>query len=127
MYPLSPTICSVFSILFVCFTLDYLFLITLYFTHKFSLKLSNRYLEPDFTCCAFFYSKLSIWFSFKPTSLFILVLSSPLQRFLMWSHLEDPLEKEMATTHSIILAWEIPWTEKPGGQQSMGSQRVRHN
>ena len=34
---------------------------------------------------------------------------------------EDPLEKEMAT-HSIILAWEIPWTEEPGGLQSMGSQ-----
>ena len=34
---------------------------------------------------------------------------------------EDPLEKEMAT-HSSILAWRIPWTEKPGGLQSMGSQ-----
>ena len=39
---------------------------------------------------------------------------------------EDPLEKEMAT-HSSILAWKIPWTEKPGRLQSMGSQRVRHN
>ena len=38
---------------------------------------------------------------------------------------EDPLEKEMAT-HSNILAWEIPWTEEPGGIQSMGSQRVGH-
>ena len=35
---------------------------------------------------------------------------------------EDPLEKEMAT-HSSILAWEIPWTEKPGGLQRMGSQK----
>ena len=34
---------------------------------------------------------------------------------------EDPLEKEIAT-HSSILAWEIPWTEEPGGLQSMGSQ-----
>ena len=34
---------------------------------------------------------------------------------------EDPLEKEMAT-YSIILAWEIPWTEKPGGLESLGSQ-----
>ena len=32
---------------------------------------------------------------------------------------EEPLEKEMAT-HSRILAWEIPWTEEPGGLQSMG-------
>ena len=34
---------------------------------------------------------------------------------------EDPLEKDMAT-HSSILAWRIPWTEEPGGLQSMGSQ-----
>ena len=39
---------------------------------------------------------------------------------------EDSLEKEMAT-HSSILAWKIPWTEEPGGLQSMGSQRVGHN
>ena len=39
---------------------------------------------------------------------------------------EDPLEKEMAT-HSSILAWKIPWTEEPGGLQSMGSQRVGHD
>ena len=39
---------------------------------------------------------------------------------------EDPLEKEMAT-HSSTLAWKIPWTEKPGRLQSMGSQRVRHD
>ena len=39
---------------------------------------------------------------------------------------EDPLEKEMAT-HSRILAWEIPWTEEPGGLPSMGLQRVGHD
>ena len=39
---------------------------------------------------------------------------------------EDPVEEEMATQSS-ILAWEIPWTEKPGGVQSMGSQRVQHD
>ena len=39
---------------------------------------------------------------------------------------EDLLEEGMAT-HSSILAWRIPWTEEPGGLQSMGSQRVRHN
>ena len=44
-------------------------------------------------------------------------------RFLGW---EDPLEKEMAT-HSSTLAWEIPWTEKPGRLQSVESQRVRHD
>ena len=39
---------------------------------------------------------------------------------------EDPLEKEIAT-HSSNLAWKIPWTEEPGGLQSMGSQRVGHD
>ena len=39
---------------------------------------------------------------------------------------EDPLEKGIAT-HSSLLAWEIPWTEKPGGLQSKGSQRVGHD
>ena len=39
---------------------------------------------------------------------------------------EDPLEKEM-TTHSNILAWKIPWTEEPGGLQSMGLQRLGHD
>ena len=44
-------------------------------------------------------------------------------RSLCW---EDSLEKGMAT-HSSILAWRIPWTEKPGGLQAVGSQRVRHD
>ena len=44
-------------------------------------------------------------------------------RFLGW---EDPLEKKMAT-RSNILAWKIPWTEEPGGLQSMGSQGVGHD
>ena len=44
-------------------------------------------------------------------------------RSLGW---EDPLEKEMVT-HSSILAWRIPWTEEPGGLQSMGSQRVEND
>ena len=39
---------------------------------------------------------------------------------------EDPLEEEMAT-HSSILAWRIPWTEEPGGLQSMWLPRVRHD
>ena len=38
---------------------------------------------------------------------------------------EDPMEKKMAT-HSSILAWRIPWTEEPGGLQSVGLQRVGH-
>ena len=47
----------------------------------------------------------------------------PQVRSLSW---QDPPEKEMAT-HSSILAWKIPWTEEPGGLQSMGPQRVGHD
>ena len=39
---------------------------------------------------------------------------------------EDPLEEGMAA-HSSILTWRIPWTEEPGGLQSIGQQRVRHD
>ena len=46
-----------------------------------------------------------------------------LVRSLGW---DNPLEKEIAT-YSSILAWKIPWMEEPGGLQSMGSQRVRHD
>ena len=42
---------------------------------------------------------------------------------LVW---KDSLEKEM-DTHSIVLTWEIPWTEEPGGLPSMGSHRVGHD
>ena len=44
-------------------------------------------------------------------------------RFLGW---EDALEKELAV-HSSIPAWEISWTEEPGGLQSVGLQRIRHD
>ena len=44
-------------------------------------------------------------------------------QYLDW---EELLEKEMAT-HSSILTWEIPWTEEPGGLQSIGSQTVRRD
>ena len=44
-------------------------------------------------------------------------------RSLGW---EDSLQEEMAT-HSSTLAWEIPWTEEPGGLRSWGQKRVKHN
>ena len=44
-------------------------------------------------------------------------------RSLGW---EDPLEKR-TTTHSSILTWTMPWTEEPGGLESMGLQRVGHD
>ena len=54
-------------------------------------------------------------------------LNIHVQETWVWSlDWEDPLEEGMAA-HSSILAWRIPWTEEPGGLQSLGSQRVRHN
>ena len=50
-----------------------------------------------------------------------------MQEMQVWSRgQEDALEKEMET-HSSIFAWEIPWTEEPGGLQPIGSQTVGHN
>ena len=50
-----------------------------------------------------------------------------MQEMQIWSlGWEDPLKKDMVT-HSSILAWEIPWTEEPGGLQSMGSQWIRQD
>ena len=68
------------------------------------------------------------WFSRKASLVAQMVKNLP----AMWETQvrclgqEDPLEKEMVT-HSSILAWRIPWTEEPGGVQSMGLQRVRHD
>ena len=53
----------------------------------------------------------------------LLIMQVTWVRPLGW---EDPLEKGMAT-HSNILAWRIPWTQKPGRQQSMGSQGVKYD
>ena len=53
----------------------------------------------------------------------LLAMQETWVRSLGW---EDPLEKETANPSSII-AWRILWTEEPGGLQSLGSQRVRHD
>ena len=72
--------------------------------------------------------RITIWFG----SLASLVAQRlkrlpPMQETQVWPlGREDPLEKEMVT-HSNILAWRIPWTEKPGRLLSIGSQRVGHD
>ena len=64
------------------------------------------------------------WYGF-PTGAVVICL--PVQETQVWFlGLEDALEEEMAT-YSSILAWIIPWTEEPGGLQSMGLQRVGHD
>ena len=68
----------------------------------------------------YFLAGLSRWFSAKESA-------SQCRRWRVgFLGQEDPLEKEMAT-YSSILAWKIPWTEEPGGLQSMGLQRVGHD
>ena len=70
--------------------------------------------------------KLSWWFSGKEYACSAGdagdVWESQVQ-FLGW---ENPLKVKMAT-HSSLLAWRVPWTEEPGGLQSLGLQRVRHD
>ena len=56
----------------------------------------------------------------------LLAMQEPQETRIQSLRQEHPLEEEM-TTHSSILAWEIPWTEDPGGLQSMESQRVGHD
>ena len=53
-------------------------------------------------------------------------LSAMQETWVQFLGQEEPQEKGMAT-HSSMLAWEIPWTEEPGGLQSMGSQRVGYD
>ena len=68
-------------------------------------------------------------YSFRGQGLVVQTVKNPSAMLQIWIQFlgwEDPLEKEMAT-HYWILAWKIPWTEEPGGLQSMGSQRVGHN
>ena len=48
------------------------------------------------------------------------------ETWVQYLGLEDPLEEGLAT-HSSAVAWRIPWTEEPGGLQSMESQRVGHD
>ena len=51
-------------------------------------------------------------------------VQEPQEKWVQSLGCQDPLEEGMAT-HSNILVWEIPWTEEPGGLQSMGSQKSR--
>ena len=55
-----------------------------------------------------------------------ILLSKFRSSYLIFLNEEGPLEEGMAT-HSSVLACRIPWREEPGGLQSMGSQRLRHN
>ena len=78
-----------------------------------------------YTSCSLLFPVSSLLWGFPDGS----VVKNPPAKQEMWVRSlgwEDPLEKKMAT-HSSILAWEILWTEEPGGLQSIGSQKVGHD
>ena len=82
------------------------------------------------SACILIMDSSSVWCgpTRHPSLVAQLVKNLPaVQETWVWSLAwKDPLEKEMAT-HSSILTWRIPWTEEPGGIQSMRSQRVGHD
>ena len=83
------------------------------------------WLDPEYywkECLYINYSISKIW-GFPGSSVAKNTLASQ-ETWVQSLGRDDPLEKEMATQSS-ILAWEIPWTEEPGGLQSMGSQKSR--
>ena len=71
--------------------------------------------------CVYEYG-LPRWLSGKESP----AMQEPQELWIQSMDQEDPLEEGMAT-HSSILAWRNPWTEEPGGLQSMGSQSVGHD
>ena len=76
----------------------------------------------------FFFSNIALASCFQWASLVAQMVKNPpaMQETWVWPlGWEDPLEEGMAT-HSSILAWRIPWTEEPGGPQSLESQRAGH-
>ena len=62
------------------------------------------------------------WFKVKKLS----AVQETQETWVQFLDLKDPLEEEMAI-RSTIFAWKIPWTEEPGGLQSMGPSRIGHN
>ena len=107
--------------------------------------LQRIFLTQEFTCisCVSCIGRQILYHQSHPTLIFALTLPTSsiraslvpqtiknlpaVQETRVWSlGQDDALEKGMAT-HSSILAWRIPWTEEPGGLQSMELQRVRHN
>ena len=97
----------------------------------FSEILLSRLSNSEYTNYIYNWCRYIIYIHIYPSiwvSLVAQMVKNPpaLQETWLWSVAwEDPLEEGMAT-HSSILTWRMPWTEEPGGLQSMGSQRVRH-
>ena len=109
-----------------CFLFSKIHIFTKSYISKLALNFLNfLFLTFSFKICFISYFPI---FSYRSTSVAQMVKNLPAVQEIQVQSLgwEDLLEKGMAT-HSSILAWKIPWTEEPGGLQSMGLQRVRHN
>ena len=122
---LSPPIAIYFSI-FISI-LEHTHIHTLILTHSHTCIVSNTWHGPQ--CYRICHSRMTkvvrtfVCFPGSSDGKASAYNAGDRVRSLGW---KDPLEKEMAT-HSSIHAWKIPWTEEPGGLQSMGSQRTGHN
>ena len=90
--------------------------------HKLVQKLENLPSNPGI---ATYVEKKDtvVWLRASQVAQTVKILPATQESWVQSLGREDPLEEEMAT-HSSILAWRIPWTEEPGGLQSMGLQRV---
>ena len=90
---------------------------------KFSLKTSSSVLVLTHLAPSPCYPEFPVSTSLAQTVKNLCAMQETWVRSLGW---EDPLEKGIATRSS-VLAWEIPWTEEPGGLQSIGALRIEHN
>ena len=100
-------------------SIPYCVLCSCFHSHFFLLFLCPCYLSPTFLILCFFTFFLSM------VSQMVKNLPAVQETWVQALGREDTVKKGMAT-HSIILAWRIPWTEEPGGLQSVGLQRVGH-
>ena len=91
---------------------------------KTTTKISLRRSSESFTHCSTLWIRICQWAS--PVAQMVKNLPAIQETQVRSLVSEDPLEEGMAA-HSSILAWRIPWTEEPGGLQSMGLQRVGHD
>ena len=103
------------------FYFPYVFYIFVWWDENISQSLSSVSMMQSFRWHRFY-----CWISSEPITRIHLPMQETQETWVWSLGREDPLEKERVT-HSSILAWEILWTKEPGGLQSMGSQRVRHD
>ena len=93
-----------------------------------SAEFPSKSTSETFSLSLFFFNIYLVLLDLRTSQVAQMVKNLPAVQEIQVQSLcrEDPLEKGMAI-HSCTLAWRIPWAEEPGGLQSMGSQRIRHD